>query len=60
MKRNLLRNFRQVFLRVHVKEIILVIKNRRSLEVATHIFDEVLDSDHFDQYLKYSVSEKAD
>ena len=43
------------FLRVHAKEITSVIKNTRSLKGLRHIFDKVLDSDHFDQYLKYSV-----
>ena len=48
------------FLRVHAKEITSVIKNTRSLKGPRHIFDKVLDSDHFDQYLKYSVCEKVD
>ena len=48
------------FLRVHAKEITSVIKNARSLKGPRHIFDRVLDSDNFDQYLKYNVCEKAD
>ena len=40
------------FLRVHAKEITSVIKNTRSLKGPRHIFDKVLDSDHFEQYLK--------
>ena len=47
------------FLRVHPEEITSVIKNTRSLKGPRHIFDKVLDSDHFGQYLKYSVCEKA-
>ena len=45
---------------VRAKEIISVIKNTRSLKGPRQIFDKVLDSNHFDQYLKYSVCEKAD
>ena len=45
-----------VFLRVHAKEVISVTKNTRSLKGSRHIFD----SDHFDQYLKYALCEKAD
>ena len=37
-----------------------MIKNTRSLKGPRHIFGKVLDSDHFDQYLKYSVYEKAE
>ena len=48
------------FLKVHVMEITSVIKKTRSLKGPRHTFDKVLDSDHFDQYLKYSVCEKAD
>ena len=48
------------FMRVYEKEITLVLKNARSLRGPRHIFDKVLDSDHSDQYLKYSVREKAD
>ena len=48
------------FRRVHAKEITSVIKNARSLKGPRHMVDKVLDSDHFDQYLKYSVCEKAD
>ena len=48
------------FLRIHAKEITSVIKNTRSLKGPRHIFGKVLDSDHFDQYLKYSVYEKAE
>ena len=47
------------FLRVHAKDITSVIKNIKFLKEPTRIFDKVLDSDHFDQYLKYSVCEKA-
>ena len=47
------------FLRVHAKEITSVIKNSRSLKGPRHMFDKVLDSDHFYQYVKYSVCEKA-
>ena len=49
-----------VFLSVHAKEITSLIKNTRSLKGPRHIFDKVLDPDHFDQYLKYSVREKVD
>ena len=49
-----------VFMWVRAKEIISVIKNTRSLKGPRQIFDKVLDSNHFDQYLKYSVCEKAD
>ena len=45
-----------VFLRVHAKEVISVTKNTKSLKGSRHIFD----SDHFDQYLKYALCEKAD
>ena len=48
------------FLRVHTKEITPVIKNARSLIGPRYIFDKVLDSHHFDQYVKYSDCEKAD
>ena len=48
------------FLRVHAKEITSVIKNTRSLKGPRHILDKVLDLDHFEQYVKYSVCEKAD
>ena len=48
------------FLRVYAKEITSVLKNARSLRGPRHIFDKVLDSDYSDQYLKYSVCEKAD
>ena len=42
------------FLRIHAKEITSVMKNARSLKGPMHLFHKVLDSDHFDQYLKYS------
>ena len=48
------------FLRVHAKEITSVTKNTRSLKGPRHRFDKLLDSDHSEQYLKYSVCEKAD
>ena len=48
------------FLRVHAKEITSVIKNTRSWKGPRHILDKVLDLDHFEQYVKYSVCEKAD
>ena len=48
------------FLRVHAMEITSAIKSTWSLKGPRHIFDKVLDSDHFDQYLKYSIREKAD
>ena len=48
------------FLRIHAKEITLVTKNTGSLKGPRHIFYRVLDSDHSDQYLKYSAYEKAD
>ena len=49
-----------VFLQVHAREIIWVIKISRSIKGSRHIFDKVLHSNHCDQYLKYSVCEKAD
>ena len=49
-----------VFLRVHAREIIWVIKNSRSIKGSRHIFDKVLNSNHCDQCPKYSVCEKAD
>ena len=45
---------------VRAKEIISVVKYTRSLKGPRPIFDKVLDSNHFDQYLKYSVCGKAD
>ena len=48
------------FLRVYAKEITSVLKNARFLKGPRHIFEKVLDSDHSDQCLKYSVREKAD
>ena len=33
---------------------------RKNIFKPRHIFNKVIDSDHFDQYLKYSVCEKAD
>ena len=35
------------FLTVHAKDITSVIKNRKFLKEPRHIFDKVLDSDHF-------------
>ena len=46
--------------RVHAKEITSVIKNTRSLKGPRHISDKLLDSDHFNQYLKFTVCEKPD
>ena len=50
----------KLFFAKHIDKIVSVVKSTRSRKDPRYICDEALDTDHFDQYTKFSVCKKAE